>query len=385
MTGAARRHGGRGLALVAGATASALTALLLAATAGAAAHLAERGLDRAHPGTTPDAGEWRPVLLRAWEAAQERRYTGEALWIVWADGEPHVTLSQVLRDRDTLTVSSPDHFTVRLGDDGGDMVDHRQGWLTPLPPVDVDRPAQALGALDDKYEVALTGEERLLDRPCTRVEVRQRADGSLRERFWVDDDSGLVLRRESYEGSRLLRLVTYLSLDLRSGAATRASNRAARDARGEPLERRSRAVSPVDDRALAALREAGWTVPPSLPGAYEPVGVYAVDGSDSQPLHVVYRDGLYTVSLFQQQGKPDWASLPDGAEPAGLGWQAYEWPGAVPQRLVWEASGTTFSLVGDAPPEEFTAIARSLPRPQAPTPADRLRRGLSRLWEWVSP
>jgi len=379
VIGGGRRRGRWSLALAVGATGA---ALLLASAAGASAP----GPARAQPRPAPDADGWRPVLQRAWEASQERRYTGEALWIVWADGDPHVALSRVLRDRDTLTVSSPDDFTVRLGEEGGDMVDHRQGWLTPLPPVDSGRPDAALRALEEKYEVALAGEDRLLDRPCTRLEVRRRGNGSLRERLWVDDDSGLVLRRESYEGSRRLRLVAYLSLDLRPGTAARAGIRAARDDDGDSLERRSRAITPVDDRALTALREAGWTVPPSLPGGYEPVGVYAVDGSDSQPLHLVYRDGLYTVSLFQQQGRPDWASLPDGAQPADdLGWPAYEWAGAVPQRLVWEASGTTFSLVGDAPPREFVAIARSLPRPQAPTLPHRLRRGLARLWEWVSP
>ncbi|HVM13908.1 MAG TPA: sigma-E factor regulatory protein RseB domain-containing protein [Egibacteraceae bacterium] len=333
-----------------------------------------------------EAENWRDVLLRASEAAQRRRYTGEALSIAWSDGEPHVVLSDVHRDRDNLTVSFPDRFSVRLGAEDGDIVHEEEGWLAPLPAVNHDDAEKAVAALEEKYEVAVTGEDRLLDRPSTRLEVRQRADGSLRERLWVDEDTGLLLRRESFEGAgRRLRLIAYLSLDLRPGAAVRAGGRAARDGGTERLDRRSQAISPVDPDALSALRQAGWTVPATLPGSYEPVGMYAVDGSHSQPLQVVYGDGLYTVSIFQQRGRPDWDSLPEGAEPAKrLGWHAYEWPGAVPQRLVWEASGTTFSLVGDAPPEEFFAIAESLPNPQGGSLADRLRRGLSRLWDWVS-
>lgn len=381
---AVRLHGGVCRAATrAGAAAAALAALLVVSAAGPVVHA---GADRA-VGERLDEGTWRGVLLRAADASQHRRYAGEALWITWSDGEPQVALSRVYRDRDAVTVSSADRFTVRLGHRGSDMVDHRQGWMAPLPAVDPGESVQAVDALARKYDVAVVGEERLLDRPCTRLEVHRREDGSLRERLWIDQDSGLVLRRETYEGSTRLRLMAYLSLDLRPGAAADEAGVGARATRSQaavPLERRSRAVSAVDGGALAALRRAGWVVPARLPGRYEPVGVYAVDGADGQPLHVVYRDGLYTVSLFQQQGSPDWTSLPDGARRADhVDWPAYEWPGAVPRRLVWEASGSTFSLVGDAPPEEFAAIAAALPRPESRSLADRLRRGLGRIFSWV--
>lgn len=365
----------------AGATAAALTALLVVAVGGTCSALGPRGA-----GTGGHDGDaWRPVLLRAAEAAQQRRFSGEALTIVWSGELEQVSMARVRRDRDALTVSSADRFTMRMGDRGGDMVDHRQGWLAPLPGVEVGGPAEAVRALEHKYEIALAGEDRLLDRPSTRLEIRRRADGSLRERLWVDDDSGLVLRRESYEGAdQRLRLMTYLSLDLRPTVVARAPSRAARDETSPSLEQRTQQVSDVDGASLSALRRAGWTVPAELPGSYAPVGVYAVDGADGQPLQVVYGDGLYTMSLFQQRGRPDWSSLPDGAQPAeDVDWPAYEWPGAVPRRLVWEASGTTFSLVGDAPPEEFMAMAETLPRPQTPSLLRRLRRGLTRLFAWM--
>lgn len=378
MTGD-RRSRGRGPILVAAAMA---VAALLVGSAGASLRLADRSLERALGGQGGDS--WRIVLRQAWNASQQRRYTGEALGVVWEDGVSRVSLSTVLRDRDTLTVSADDRFTMHLGEDGGTMVDHDDGWLAPLPPADPGGAGEVLRAIEEKYDVALVGEDRLLDRAVHRLEMRRRSDGGLRERLWVDDESGLVLRRESFEGDdRRLRMVAFLSLDLRPGRG-RTAPRAARGGDGS-LERRSHSISVIEEGALSALRRAGWTVPTTLPGGYEPVGVYAVDDSEGQPLQVVYGDGLYTVSLFQQRGQPDWDSLPEGAQRAeDLGWHAYEWPGAVPQRLVWEASGTTFSLVGDAPPQEFVAIAESLPRPAATTLADRLRRGLSRVWQWVS-
>lgn len=359
--------------------------LLSAGAPGMAAVAPDRGPVTEPPPDTDD-DEWRTVLRRAAEASQRWRYTGETVWIVWTDGEPHVQLSEVHRSRTELTVSTTERYTVRLREDGGDMADHEQGWIVPLPAADLEDSQGHVAAIEAKYHVAVAGRDRLLDRPCARLEVRRRSDGSLRERLWVDEATGLLLRRETYEGAQQrLRLISYLALDLRPGPATRAQRRAARTSDRDELQRRSQAVRPVDEEAVSALRGAGWTVPDMLPGGYRAVGAYAVDSAEGQPLHLVYADGLYTVSLFQQRGSPDWGSLPPGGTPADeLDGHAFEWPGAVPQRLVWEASGSTFSLIGDAPPEEFAAIAGSLPVPPRPSMADRLRRGLSRVWEWMS-
>lgn len=367
---------------VAGLVVAALAALLAPPPAAAQVRIVDPRLPR----EAGEADPWRTVLQRAEDAARRRRHSGETLWIVWTGGEPHVALSEVRRDHHALTVSAADRYTVRLDDGGGDLVDHVQGWFAPLPRVDRGAPKDAMAALEDKYEVSLAGQDRLLDRPCTRVEVRRRADGSLRERLWIDESTGLLLRRDSYEGDQRLRLFAYLSLDLQPATAARAGTRASRAKERDALRLRDTSATPVEEAALAALRLGGWVVPPSLPGGYEPVAAYAVDGSEGQPLHVVYRDGLYTVSLFQQRGHPDWESLPEGAEPAAdVEQPAYEWPGALPRRLVWEADGATFSLVGDAPPAEFAAIVDALPRPAAPRVTARLRRGLSRLWQWVAP
>lgn len=330
-------------------------------------------------GAAESEPSWRPLLRRAADAARRQEHSGDTLWVVWTDQGPHVTLSAVRWDGGQFVVSMADRYTVRLGASGGSLVDHEQGWRATLGAVESRRTA-----LERKYEVAAADDERLLGRPCTRLEIRRRADGSLRERLCIDKATGLLVRRESFEGAdRRVRLFTYLALDVgprvpRSVRPSRSGDRSVR--------RRATSAMPVGPAALEALRAAGWVIPESLPGGYEPVGVYAVDGVDGQPLQIVYDDGLYTVSLFQQRGRPDWESLPDGARRSeDMAQPAFEWPGALPRRLVWEAGGTTFSLVGDAPPGEFVTIADSLPRPAVPGPAARVRRGLGRLWRWVSP
>lgn len=369
---------------------AAIGALLIAfalAPASVAAAPRTPGRHAGQPPPVVEAPSWQQVLRRAAEAGPQRRYRGEVLWIVWTDGQPHVHASRTHRSRTELTVSSAERYTLRLGADGGDMVDHQQGWRIPLPAADLAVDDDGLAAIAEKYDVTVTGQERLLDRPSIALEMRRRSDGSLREQLWFDEVTGLLLRRQTYEGAdRPLRLVTYLSLDLDPGSFRRTERQETRPEHQSPLEERPHTVTALDDNELQALRHAGWVIPEALSGGYHPVGAYVVEGSDSQPLQVVYGDGVYTVSLFQQRGTPDWSSLPEGAQRARhVDGRAYEWPGAVPQRLVWEAWGTTFSLVGDAPPEELAAMVASLPAPETVGMADRLRRKLRNLWSWVSP
>ena len=330
-----------------------------------------------------DAGggqDWRTLLDRAATSGRDTPHQGEILWIIQAEGETHVVKVDVDQSGAGLTVRTPGQSTVRLSRDGGGLADYEEGWFMPLPAAR-RVPTVPSEAMAEKYEVEVVGSARLLDRPATRVEVSLRDQGTLRERLWLDDATGLLLRRESYDGDDLLRMAVYVSLDLSPPPE-----------RAEPppeivrLEQRTQDVEAVQPVHFGALRQAGWAVPEVLGDGYRAAGAYALSGRGGSPLQLVYADGLYTVSLFQQRGRADLSTLPPGAEPAeGLGGRAFEWPGAVPSRLVWEAGGTTYSLVGDAPPEEFRAMAGALPQAERPGVLKRVGKGLSRLWSWVSP
>jgi hypothetical protein len=341
------------------------------------------------PAAAEPAPRWRYLLDRAAQAAEERAYAGEALWVTYDAGRPHVSTFQVLSSGNgDISLADSDSYAIRLADDGGGLAEYERGWFVPLPAADLAKAHKGLSRLEEKYEVAVTGSQQLLDRDCTTMEITARDGGGLVERLWVDDASGLLLRRETYTGGELLRMVSYLALDLNPSRTPGGADTAQRATRGQrpSMERRSQEVAEVDSADLDVLRDAGWTVPTALPGNYRAESSFAVSAGGSQPLQVVYSDGLYTMSLFEQSGRPDWDALPSGAQEAtDLGFKAYTWPGAVPQRIVWEASGVTYSLVGDAPPEEFRAIVAALPRPPADGLVDRLQRGLGRLWSWVSP
>jgi hypothetical protein len=308
------------------------------------------------------AQAWQDVLQRAAEVSRTSAFAGEVLLVSFEEPTSVTRVRVSSTPGGELVVGHLGGLRLQVGATGGELVDD-------------DRSVAAVPGLD-------------LGRPCTVLEVRRRTGADLRERLWVDDASGLVVRRETFDGgSEPVRMATYLSLDLTPPGRPRHAtvSRDGGDAPSEPSAMR-RAAQPVDAGGLAALREAGWEVPGDLPEGYEPLGAYAVDAGTSQPLQVVYGDGLYAVSVFQQPGRPDWASLPPGAEELdGFDFPAYTWPGASPTRIVWEAHGATWSLVGDAPPSDLRALLAALPNPEPPGLWQRLGRGLGRLWRAMSP
>lgn len=342
------------------------------------------------------AAPWQVVLDDVAASAQRTPYHAELLVIVYDDGREHLQRYEVRADGSgTVTLRSPERYTLRLAEAGGSVAHHAGGWFAPLPGSGLSDPGRDLAALSRKYRIDTVGGDRVLDRPATLLEIRRRSDGRLRERVWVDAVTGLIVRRESYDGeSRPLGIAAFLSLDTTPARAEprrllggdRHASRSDGDVARAPLTSRAHDGQALPLPRLDALAEAGWTVPVSLPAGYEVTGSYALDAPGSQPLHLVYSDGLYTVSLFEQRGHPDWDSLPEGAQPSPLlDGRGYEWSGAMPRRLVWEADGTTYSLVGDAPPDEFAAIAKALPQPQPPSLGRRLSQGLRRLLSLLSP
>lgn len=329
----------------------------------------------AEAGAPPDG---TALLERAITSARLTPHSGEVLWVVSEGGVDHVRTTLVTGQGSDVTVRSDDSPTLHLSAGGGGLIDHAGVWFVPLPAADRAGGGD-LVRLTEKYTVEPAGRERLLNRPTTLLELRLRDTGDLRERLWVDDRTGLLLRRETLSGGEVLRMALYTSLDLGDEEPPPPSAPL-------PLVTLQQGVQRVEARGRDALRSAGWTVPDRLPGSYQADGTYAVSGAEGQPLQLVFTDGLYTVSVFQQRGRLDEASLPEGGERDDAGDGAvWSWPGAVPSRMVWEADGTTFTLVGDAPPGELDAIVAALPSAAGPGVGERVRTGLSRLWAWVTP
>src|SRR5664280_1079048 len=139
-------------------------------------------------------------------------------------------------------------------------------------------------------------------RPASVVEVRRRGvDASLAGRFWVDQRTGLVLRREVFDTQgRTVRASAFGTVDTdavptMSGKLPPTSAKAS----GESLSA----------GRLNAMRSTGWTAPDRLGADLELYDTRATGAGRNQTLHLSYSDGLSTLSLFEQRGRLDAAAV----------------------------------------------------------------------------
>lgn len=243
----------------------------------------------------------------------------------------------------------------------GPVVVSRSNFTSPARPLVVS-PVDLSG----KYDVVVGPAEQIMDRRCIRMDMRIAATGELREQVWIDQESGVFLRRETYESGQRARTVAYLSLDLDDDS---------------PAQVRPPGVVAVNDVSqFAALRAAGWTVPPQLAGGYLLAATVVHTALPGMPVQAIYSDGLYTVSLFVQPGQPDLTTLPADMEhvPELDDRRAYALPG-LPAGIVWGANQHVLALMGDAPHGDLLAIVRDLPGDRPSPLLVRLGRGMHRM------
>ncbi|MDP3712061.1 MAG: sigma-E factor regulatory protein RseB domain-containing protein [Mycobacteriales bacterium] len=234
-----------------------------------------------------------------------------------------------------------------------------------------------VGLLAEHYALAITGQDGCAGRTAHVVEARRDDDPTaVAGRFWVDGDSGLVLRREVYDAA---------------GRTTRSSAFTDLRVTGSPVDVRTVQATPGEQLSVDDLDD-GW--PRALPGAFALVDARTRDGGggddgggggDHRVMHLSYSDGLSTTSVFAQPGSLD--------GPPGVGFREELVDGATvwvrdtaPERVVWSAAGKTFTLLSDAPAEAVRAAVTALPHEQPRDGVlDRVGRGASRVAGWINP
>lgn len=328
---------------------------------------------RAIQPTAPAEG-WADVLDRAMRAGTDVAFEGRVVIVSFDDHGPSIAEVDVAQDPGgELRVGSGETWMVAQLDTEAFFV--RAGSLLRLARTegtgfDPDRLAQ-------KYDVAVGDVTGLDTGDATPVELWERELGIVRERLFVDDATGLVVRRETFHADgRPQRLVAFTDLRARESPFD-AMPGSPEEVRGEHM--------PISGERLGILSEVGWMAPEDLPGGYRLQGAYALPESDGRSLHLVYGDGLYTLSIYQQQGKLRAGSLRGAVADDRHGMHHYRWPGAEPSRMVWSADGLTFTAITDAPTEHIMEAVASLPHEAPPSLPGRMVRGLRRVVDALWP
>jgi sigma-E factor negative regulatory protein RseB len=236
----------------------------------------------------------------------------------------------------------------------------------------------ALQRLASNYTILLAGRRSVSGRPADVVEARWPGSSQPAARFWLDAATGLVLRREVYdEQGRTTRASAFVEIVIGKPAASSAHLPAAMP----------RAWSnTVDYSDRASMSTQGWHCPDQLPGALDLVDARRGGGAGAPILHLSYSNGLSAVSLFEQRGRLDAAKL-DGYRLQEQDGRAVYVQDGMPQRVVWSAQGTVFTLVADAPASTVDEVVAALPHDPVEDGGrwHRLGRGFERVASWFNP
>ena len=292
-------------------------------------------------GTAPALAAGPAPLEQARHAAERTAFTG-VLEVRWRDGQEFRTERLgVQAAGGALMVSGANRVMARPA--FGRLLAHGdKGWE------EMWLPSRAPSPRPDgvpKYETTAPAPgPTVAGRPTRVVEVHHR--GRLLERMYLDTQTELLLQRDQFdETGAVVRTLAFQSLTVDPSAPPPAEP-------GKPANHAPQVVAPNRVASHA-------TAPPVLTEGYERMGIY----KDRGVLHVLYSDGVYDLSLFQQQGRLRRSDLPDSGQRVTVGgatgWR-YPWPGG--QLVVWSAGGRVFTAVSDAPAEQVLAAVNSLPR-----------------------
>jgi hypothetical protein len=291
---------------------------------------------------------------RARQAAETASFVG-IVQVRWLDGGAEHSERLTVQSSDGVVVVRGGNQVMAAPGSGRLVQQEDRGWdLLWSPRLGMAERPDAAG----KYHTTEAAGPPVAERPTTTIEVDEH--GLLRERLYLDQQSGLLLKREQFDAAgALTRAVGFDTLVFDPSTPTPA-------APSSPADQAPEAVAPQ------RLGPPGLA-PERLAGDYRRLGVYRRPGV----AQVLYSDGMYELSVFEQRGRLDRQGLVPGGSPVGVGevagWR-YPWPGG--HVVLWQAGGRVFTVVSDAPLDQVLAAASSLPVPAAGSPSamDRLRR-----------
>lgn len=317
------------------------------------------------------------ALTRAIEAADELPHGGLLTVVSFAAAGPRISELRVTRDADAIHLARAgeqrDGDGWEIGWTDGEAFLRSSDELLRLG--GVEAPPAQLDRLRVKYRARL-GDEVVLDTGPARVlHLVERSVGILRENLYLDEETGLIVRRESFgaDGDPV-RLVAYTQLHVDPVAVE------APTADGVDTQDHTFAARADADRLAAD----GHSIPRELPGGFELIAAAEVDAA-TPAVHLLYGDGLYSLSLFQQDGRLARTAVHGATELATTnGGAVWRWPGSEPRRVVWTGEGRTFTVLTDAPTDELLDAIAGLPVDPSPSILDRLQRGISRAGHWLS-
>jgi sigma-E factor negative regulatory protein RseB len=288
------------------------------------------------------------ILQRARRQAANHEYSGivKVRWLD-ANGTAHSSETHVRYD----------HGVVEVGTDGHVVSTSTDAFVLDGAP-----------RADAKYTVTRAQGPIIAKYPTTQLDARRDRDGELVERFYVNERTGLVLGRESYDDA--------------SGAPRRELEFAEvwPDALHAGLGDASDASSASQSARRIEDVDAPYRAPGSAGDGFRLVARYERPGPIVQ---LTYSDGLLSASVFEQPGRLNWDALPAGGHAGDVdGHPAVMYSLPVGDAIVWEHGGVVYTSVGDVPAADLFGIAVDVSRGNGNGGVTRMARTVLAPFGW---
>jgi sigma-E factor negative regulatory protein RseB len=304
------------------------------------------------------------LLDRAREAAETQSFDGVVV-VEWRDGRERRSEQVPVRNAGGV---------LRFGDEvvgagARRLVHGTDGWLS-LWAHDVT----TLGpSPTTKYQLAVEPGPDVAGRPTDMVVVQLVGVNRLRERLYIDRQSGLLLRRELLDSGGLpYRSVAFTTLTSRSGTVEAAAASVA------PRVTRSQAPAP------ARHLKGPYKLKSRIGTGYQRVGAYKAGGVVQQ----FFSDGLHGLSVFEQRGHLRAAETNlegdsgSGREVEISGRTMRAYSASVGEAVIWESDGVVYTAVTDAPWSDLAGAVRDLPHADPPGRLRRVAQTVVSLFRW---
>ncbi|HEY8314466.1 MAG TPA: sigma-E factor regulatory protein RseB domain-containing protein [Candidatus Baltobacteraceae bacterium] len=214
--------------------------------------------------------------------------------------------------------------------------------------------------LANNYRAVQGADETIAGRPAASVLLVNKYTGQTVLRVWIDTQTKLVLQKEQYSSNgsvtRQMRFaqIRYVK-DVPDGSfqiPTTGFTRVQGASHGTP-----------SNDVAGAIRTAGFQArgPRYLPEGFTPIAADITTIKGIRTLHLLYSDGIRTISLFENARGAAVDLSKYTVHPATVDKQDAQYVQDGPTMLLaWAESGLHFALVGELSEDELSKIASSV-------------------------
>jgi hypothetical protein len=238
---------------------------------------------------------------------------------------------------------------------------------------------ELLTLLPDHYRISGWVGSTVVGRPVTVVEASTTTgaddpagtsgDGRVAARWWIDNATGLLLWQETYDTAGNVALAAGFT-------AVTITDKPVFMEHLAPRLAISTTTASLTLSHTGELASRGWYCQDDVAGL-SLIRMTSDAAIDPDALHMVYSDGVSTLSVFEQRGRLSGA-------PAGSHWdpslRAHLLAGT-PTMATWQSGDRVFTVVTDGPVDLIRTAAQTLPHAELedPTTMERIHVGWSRI------